>query len=126
MKRKGFLEGNAAVWMISVSSFKGLCDHYMYQIGYQRSKTDIGKKMICHMDPVIAKNDHIDAGCSKTDHIFLWTVLSETICEHRQGKHHRSNCHVAAWPALEIVIASCKIRHKMPPVSIFAVRVIQS
>ena len=76
--------------------------------------------MICHVDAVVSvyNNKYTDEYESK--YVFLITAIPKDIADHRQGKHHAGNSHIATWPALEVIIAASQIRHHLPPVSVFA------
>ena len=57
--------------------------------------------MIGHMDPVIAVEQDKHTGQRKSNPVLSAAALFHYIGQHRQGKHHAGDGHVAAGPALE-------------------------
>ena len=95
------------------------------KIGDQRAEAHVGEEMIGHMNAVVAIEQNENTGNDKRSHVFPRAALFPEVREHRQGEHHGSNGHIAAGPALKVIVTAREVRYHLPPLAELAFRVIQ-
>ena len=126
---EGLLESMAEFYSKPLFLFrrtqKSCADPGIDKIGDKGAEAHIREEMIGHVDAVIAIEQHENTGSGKADPVPFSAPAFEHIHKHRQSKHHAGNSHVAAGPALEVIVAAGKVGHHLPPLPELAFRVIK-
>ena len=100
---------NYTLFSFSLRSQKRGADERVNQIRNQNAETDVRQEMIGHMNPIIAVDKDKHTSQRKCNHVFWAASLFHHVGQHRQRKHHARNRHIAAGPALEVIIVACQI-----------------